>query len=138
MFHLQKNLLRERLNNGLLVFKVVLHAVVLIQKALRSGTKSRCGRCCMAHLWSSRSRKANVNIAESTNFCYLMLMFTSCRNSVYCKRWIQHQRFFLCRVVSFSKSVFFRCEQGRQCVRRCQEVQGSSRWATRKIDCKQI
>ena len=31
---------------------------------------------------------------ESITFCYLMLTFTSCRNSVRCIRWIQHQRFF--------------------------------------------
>ena len=38
-----------------------------------------------------------------------MLTFTSCKNSVRCKRWIQHQRFFSVRVVSCSKSVFFGC-----------------------------
>ena len=33
-----------------LVLKVVLHAVVVISEVLRLSTKSRCSRCCMAHL----------------------------------------------------------------------------------------
>ena len=47
MFHWQKILQRERPNNGFfLVFKVVLHAVVVISEVLRLSTKSRCSRCC--------------------------------------------------------------------------------------------
>ena len=34
-----------------LVFKVVLHAVVAISEVLHLSTKSRCSRCCMAHLY---------------------------------------------------------------------------------------
>ena len=34
--------------------------------------------------------------------------------------------------------MFFGCEQGRRWVRRRQEARANSRWATRKIDCKQI
>ena len=34
--------------------------------------------------------------------------------------------------------MFFGCEQGRRWVRRRQEAWANSRWATRKIDCKQI
>ena len=49
MFHLQKSLQRERLNNGFLVIKVVLHTVVVISKVLRLSIKSRCSRCSMAH-----------------------------------------------------------------------------------------
>ena len=33
-----------------LVFKVVLHAVVVISEVLHLNTKSRCSRCSMAHL----------------------------------------------------------------------------------------
>ena len=33
-----------------LVLKVVLHALVVISKVLRLSTKSRCSRCCRAHL----------------------------------------------------------------------------------------
>ena len=33
-----------------LVLKVVLHAVVVISEVLRLSTKSRCSRCCRAHL----------------------------------------------------------------------------------------
>ena len=47
MFHWQKILQWERLNNGFfLVLKVVLHAVVVSSEVLRSSTKSRCSRCC--------------------------------------------------------------------------------------------
>ena len=35
----------------ILVFKVVLHAVVVISELLRSITKSRCSRCCMVYLY---------------------------------------------------------------------------------------
>ena len=34
--------------------------------------------------------------------------------------------------------MFFGCEQGRRWVRRHHEAWANSRWATRKIDCKQI
>ena len=34
--------------------------------------------------------------------------------------------------------MFFGCEQGRRWVRRCHEAWANSKWATRKIDCKQI
>ena len=34
-----------------LVLKVVLHAVVVISEVLRLSTKSRCSRCCRAHLY---------------------------------------------------------------------------------------
>ena len=34
--------------------------------------------------------------------------------------------------------MFFGCEQGRRWVRRRHEAWANSRWATRKIDCKQI
>ena len=33
-----------------LVVKVILHAVVVISEVLRLSTKSRCSRCCRAHL----------------------------------------------------------------------------------------
>ena len=35
-----------------LVLKVVLHAIVVISEVLRLSTKSRCSRCCRAHLYS--------------------------------------------------------------------------------------
>ena len=38
-----------------LVLKVVLHAVVVISEVLRLSTKSRCSRCCKAHLYSQGS-----------------------------------------------------------------------------------
>ena len=63
-----------------------------------------------------------------------MQTFTSCRNSVRCKRWIQHQRFFSVTSCLDSKSVFFGCEQGRRWVRRRQEAWANSKWATRMID----
>ena len=34
-----------------LVYKVVLHAVVVIVEVLHLSTKSRCSRCCRAHLY---------------------------------------------------------------------------------------
>ena len=43
---------QQRLN---LVLKVVLHAVVVILGTLQLSTKSRCSRCCMAHLCSAPS-----------------------------------------------------------------------------------
>ena len=35
------------------VLKAVLHAVVVISEVLRLSTKSRCSRCCRAHLYST-------------------------------------------------------------------------------------
>ena len=42
-----------------LVLKVVLHAVVVISEVLRLSTKSRCSRCCGAHLYSQLHSPAN-------------------------------------------------------------------------------
>ena len=52
MFHWQKSLQREQLNNVVfLVFNVVLHAVVVISEVLPLSTKSRYSRCYMEHLY---------------------------------------------------------------------------------------
>ena len=46
-----------------LVLKVVLHAVVVISEVLRLSTKSRCSRCCIAHLYPW----ANWGVANAGN-----------------------------------------------------------------------
>ena len=62
MFHWQKFLRREWLNNGFLVLKVVLYAVVMISEVLRLSTKSRYSRCCKAHLQFGRKWMAWVGL----------------------------------------------------------------------------
>ena len=42
-----------------LVLKIVLYTVVVISEVLRLSTKSRCSRCCMAHIYS-RTEKLGV------------------------------------------------------------------------------
>ena len=50
-----------------LVLKVVLHAVVVISKVLRLSTKSRCSRCCRAHLYAQDGNVARSPSVEATN-----------------------------------------------------------------------
>ena len=67
-----------------------------------------------------------------------MLTFTSCRNSVRCKRWIQHHRFLSivsCLVLKpYSLGVWTGSSMGMM----HQEARGNSRWATRKIYNRQF
>ena len=43
-----------------LVLKVVLYAVVVISEVLHLSTKSRCSRCCMAHLCPLLARVSGI------------------------------------------------------------------------------
>lgn len=51
MRHVPKSHQQERLNNGFLVLKVILHDIVVILEVLQLSIKSRSSRCCMAYVY---------------------------------------------------------------------------------------